>query len=149
MIPITGYFIQTFLNTVHHVSMDLGVPGPGLVKCLLLLIVQVDIIIRKSVQGQIIMENVKRKQKKDISVSFKNFFYCVLFYLHSGDPTLKQKAKILIAELDLHKSSSNSGPTTSVRLSSLIYTPKGLPIPAPFCPKPIGERICNTKKSKH
>ena len=62
---------------------------------------------------------------------------------------MTQKAKILIAELDLRKS---SGGTTVVpegfyfrtALASR-YNPTQAP---PFCPKPIGEKICNSNKSK-
>ena len=71
MTLITGYFILTCLLIVHHVSMDHGVPGPGPVKCLLLLIVTVDTTTRKHVQEEIIMDNVKKKQKKDMFVSLK------------------------------------------------------------------------------
>ena len=69
MTLITGYFIPICLPTAHHASMENGVPGPGPVKCMLLVIVTVDITIRKCVRGQITMENVKKKQKKDIPVS--------------------------------------------------------------------------------
>jgi len=59
---------------------------------------------------------------------------------------LKQKAKILIAELDLHKS---SGGTTDVPYQLGIVQSNNKPTQAPpFCPKPIGEKICNTNKSK-
>ena len=71
MTLITGYFILTCLLTAHHASMDHGVLGPGPVKCLLLLIVTVDTTTRKHVQEEIIMDNVKKKQKKDISVRLK------------------------------------------------------------------------------
>ena len=66
----------------------------------------------------------------------------------SGDPTLEQKAKILIAELDLHKSGSSKNQLKF--FASAITTSnhgKSSVIP-PFCPKPIGEKICNNKKSK-
>ena len=93
------------------------------------------------------------------------FFAYQYSYHNSGDPTLKQKAKILIVELDLHKSSaapatsSLSNYTTTapgkvvpVSVSSKVVpfsVPKpGVSTPPPFCPKPVGEKICNTKKSK-
>ena len=161
MTLITGFFILTCLLTAHHASMENGVPEPGPVKCMLLLIVTVDTITRKSVRGQIIMENVKKKQKKDIPVSY--FCLSVLnSYHNSGDPTLKQKAKILIVELDLHKSSAapaksslshyNTGAPGKVSESTkvaLFSVPKPrVSTSPPFCPKPVGEKICNTKKSK-
>ena len=161
MTLITGYFILTCLLTAHHASMEIGVPGPGPVKYVLLLIVRVDTTIRKSVRGQIIMENVKKKQKKDIPVS--DFCLSVLSSYHnSGDPTLKQKAKILIVELDLHKSSTvpaksslsndNTGTpekvSESTKVALISVSKRRVRTSAPFCPKPVGEKICNTKKSK-
>ena len=55
---------------------------------------------------------------------------------------MKQKAQILIAELDLHKSSPSPGITATVKPTNF-----GARLTS-FCPNPIGERICNTKKSK-
>ena len=65
---------------------------------------------------------------------------------------MKQKAQILIAELDLHKASSSSPvapeAVTTYSFKSTVQSLSYVSPPSPFCPKPIGEKICNKKKSK-